>query len=226
MIVAAVASMALVACETYKVGEPERTNVSWLDGKYVCFGIDDSKTPIDTTLFELEITNTAGDAADAAWVTIRDYSFEHCWDNIYNTMTHMGAPDATAIAYANAYYGYEYFWPAIRVKVGCDAASKSFSVTNAEGTEPYTAYNAILEQSYYTFSGYMDYVPCTWTVSITDGKIIADAPTASGYKTDGISFTLYTKDEAGTELNYKVSGIRKTGWAEDMAEYAAWYGRQ
>ena len=226
MIVAAVASMAFVACETYKVGEPERTNVSWLDGKYICFGIDDSATPADTTLFELEITNTANNEADAAWITFRDLNYEHTWYGIYNCYIHNGASAAYANAYANGYYNAGYFWPAYRVKVACDASAKSFSVTNATATEPYTAYNSALEQAYYTISGYFDMEPCSWTVSITDGKIIPDTPTASGYKTDGISFTLYTKDEANTEQNYKVKGIRKTGWAEDMAEYVAWFDRQ
>ena len=225
--VAAASVLAFAACETYELPETEHTNVAWLDGKYICFGIDDTVAPPDTTVFEVEITNTADNDADAVWVTMTDYSLAHSWQAIYDAvLVYYGGNTAAANYYANAYVNYCYFLAAYRFKVHCDESALSFSETNAPGTEPETCYNSFMEQGYYSAAGYWEAYN-DYKITVSNGVLTKKVPTATGYTTDSIAFDLAVADAADAPLfSYKVTGIRKTGWADDVAEYAAWVNRQ
>lgn len=218
----AAAIFAFAACETYKPDPIEYTNVSWLDGRYICFATNAE----DKTVFEVEITNTTDNAADAAWMNIIDYSFEHGWNAIYDACLIAGLSEAAADYYADYYLPRLALMQNYAFKMSCDAASKSFSCTNAAGFEREMCWNEYLSQAYYTaagyFEGYKDYV-----ITVANGKITPGVATASGKTTDGISFDITIVDKYNnTTTNYAVSGIRKTGWAEDAAEYAEWIDNQ
>ena len=221
--IAVFAVLALASCETYKIPETGHTNVAWLDGKYLAMA-----TGTDEALFELEITNTTDDAADAAWITITDYNLDHAWDGIYYGVESAGGSAAASAYYANAYVGYFYFWPAYRFKVSCDAATKTFSCSNVIGNEPMTCYNSVLggdgsgPQGYYTGSGYFDGYR-EFTISVSNGKLTENVKTAAGNLTDGISFDITITDNINDyTVSYSVDGIRKTGWAEDAEPYTNW----
>ncbi|MBR5034174.1 MAG: hypothetical protein IKX71_02605 [Bacteroidales bacterium] len=239
--IALFATFVLASCETYKIPETEYTNVSWLDGKYICFATNSA----EKVLYELEITNTTDDAENAAWITITDYNPMHAYAGIYYAVLPL-AGDAAAQYYATNYFTEQLMMPAYRFKVTCDAATKTFSCSDATAIEPKTCYNSMIgaigidgvelygvpvyyaagtgPQGYYTPSGnfgtYREYA-----VSISNGSIKSDVPTASGYKTDGISFDITIKDNVFDlpDQVYSVSGIRKTGWAEDVEEYVSFY---
>ena len=220
--VAVFAIFVLASCETYKLPETEYTNVSWLDGKYIC----KATSAAGQCVFEIEITNTTNNDLDKAWVTVTSYDLYDSWDSINYGVLSAGYPAAYGPYYADNYVGYCYFWAAYRFPVACDSASKTFSCSNVEGSEPYTCYNSLLggdgsgPQGYYTGSGYFDGYR-EFTISLSDGKITPGVATASGKTTDGISFKLNIQDNINEEYakSYTVEGIRKTGWAEDMKEY-------
>ena len=227
--VALFATFVFASCETYKLPETEYTNVSWLDGKYICFATsDDGKIVV-----EVEITNTTNDDLDKAWVTVTSYDLNDSWESIYYGALSAGLSEAAADYYANGYVGYCYFMAAYRFPVTCDASSKTFSCSNVTGNEPYTCYNSVLfgdgasPQSYYTGSGQFDGFR-EFTISLSNGKITNGVPTASGKTTDGISFDLEIKDNIYADYvrSYKVEGIRKTGWAEDAQEYTDCFNEQ
>ena len=223
LIVAASALFAFAACETYKLPETEHTSIAWLDGRYICFGIDDSVAPPDTTVLEIEITNTSSNAADSAWVTIMDYSVA----NSLATVQRMYAGYAGYVpVYWNA-YGYVYFPAAYRFKIACNGSDKSFSVDSSEGENPEFVYNETLGQSYYSAGSYFE-VYETYDVAVTNGLVQPDVPSATGYKTDAISFDINITEQTTNAvcLKGKVTGIRKTGWAGDVEDYAGWVNRQ
>ena len=223
LIVAAAALFAFAACETYKLPETEYTKIAWLDGRYICFGIDDSVAPPDTTVLEVEITNTSSNAADSAWVTIMDYSIAQSTA----TVTRMYPAYAAYVPAYWATYGYVYFPAAYRFKIACNASDKSFAVDSSVGENPEFVYNETLGQAYYSAGSYFE-VYETYDVAVANGALEAGVASATGYKTDAIGFDLDIKDPATSAsiLKCKVSGIKKTGWAGDVAEYAGWVGRQ
>lgn len=224
--IAIFATFVLASCETYKLPDTEYTGVSWLDGKYVCFATSDAGKAV----FELEITNTTNNDPDKAWVTVTSLDLNECWESLYYGALSVGYPDANAQAAANNYAALCYYMAAYRFPVTCDGANMTFSCSNVRGEEPYTCYNSVWQygaygispspQAYYSGSGYFDGYR-EFTVSVSNGKVTPNVPTASGKTTDGISFDLSVKDNINTEFvkNYKIEGIRKTGWGEDYQEY-------
>lgn len=218
------ATFVLASCETYKLPETEYTNVSWLDGKYVCFATDADGAKC---VFFIEITNTADNALDKAWVTITNLDVMESWYSLYYGVLSAGGSQAAAEYYANNRAGYLLSMAAYRFPVSCDASSKTFSCSNVAGEEPYTCYNPVLQgsgagpQGYYTGSGYFDGFR-EFTISLSNGAITSGVPTASGKTTDGISFSVTIQDNINEEFSrsYTVEGIRQTGWAEDTAEYS------
>ena len=223
MIVAAVAVFAFAACETYQLPETEHTNIAWLDGRYVCFAIDDTVAPPDTTVLEVEITNTSANDADSAWVSIIDYSIAHS----ATTVTRMYAAYAAYVPAYWAAYGYVYFPAAYRFKVACNASDKSFAIAKSEAVNPEKIWNETLQQAYYSAGSYFE-VYETYDAVVSNGLIQKDQPSPTGYKADAISFDVTITEQTTNAvcLKGKVTGIRKTGWAGDVEEYAAWVNRQ
>ena len=228
--IALFAVFVLASCETYKIPETEYTNVSWLDGKYICFATDAAG---NKSVCELEITNTTNNDADKAWMTITSYDILESYYSIYYGAA-TGWPGANmAAGYANAYVNYLYFMAAFRFPITLDPAAKSFSCSAVKGEEPYTCYNSVLggdgtgPQGYYTGSGQFDGYR-EFTVTLTNGAVKNGIPTASGKTTDGISFEVNIKDNniEDFERSWKIEGIRKTGWAEDMQEYIDCFNAQ
>ena len=187
---------ALSSCETYKVGDPAMSAVAAIDGKYVTFGYEGSDI---STVFGVQITNTTNDESDRAWMTITDL---------------------------DCYKAYRYSWQAlfsVRFEIKVDPAAGTFSASSVTASEPRTAWNPYIEGlygsygSYYT-AGYRRGAQ-NFTVTV-NGRVVTDgANTASGYKADSIEFSYTITDESGASDTYQVSGIKKTGWAEDTQEY-------
>lgn len=209
----AAAALAIASCETYKVAEPDMTQVSWLDGHYVAFAYDPADTSTPVSVFDINITNTTEDAADRAWVTIADLDFtQHSAFQFYASQSLQTA----------AYDYGRYYLYAIRFDVACSKTDQTFSISGASGVEPTTCYNPFLEQGYYTEGRFVDEYD-KQTVSVTGGKVVTDGVTTkTGYKTDSIEFTISLTDDTGATATYFVKGIKNTGWAEDMEDYAAW----
>lgn len=204
--IATFALVSLVSCETYKLKDPGMTAVSKIDGQYIAKAVNPSD-PTDVTVFTVVITNTESNQSDRILITMID--------NIKYTVS-------------------PYYLEAIRFDAAYDNASCTFNCQNSIASEPVTIpYNWYLEQGYYTYADtYGSLGDCK--VTITDGVVVPNgATTATGYLTDSIEFN-YKRDfvsgpYVGTSVEYKVTGIKNTGWGEDVAEYAAivenyWFG--
>ncbi len=228
--IGALAACSLASCETYKVDEPGKTAVAWLDGRFVCAA---SLTPdfSDTvSVFDIKITNTTENDSDKAWMFITDYSVE----NSYKSLLRKGLSDAAAKNYSYNRYaalGGVVFCPAAyQFCFSCDEASKTFSVSGVQATEPdyvlNETFNYYVGQTYHYYSS-ASYVEVynDFTVDLTDGQLVVDGvDTPTGYKSDSISFTvtITNDDDASDVQKYYVSGMRYTGWGDDVKNYQNW----
>lgn len=187
---------AFSSCETYKVGEPAMSAVAAIDGKYVTFGYEGDAI---STVFGVQITNTTDDEANRAWMTITDM---------------------------DCFKAYRYSWQAlfaVRFEIKVDPTANTFSASSVTASEPRTAWNPYIEGlygsygSYYT-AGYRGGAK-NHTVTVNGRVVPNGATTATGYKADSIEFTYTITHENGESETYQVSGIKKTGWAEDTQAY-------
>ena len=220
----ALAVFALASCETYKVDDPEMSAIDWFDGEYVCF-VSSSSSYTDTlSVYDLVVTNTSKDEADRAWVTISDLNYTNNANAIYAAAIEAGYPESTATTYANGYY--DTFLDALIFDVKCDVCTRSFSISGASATEPALCHNPIVEQGYNSATGNFG-IAHKYTVTVKDGTVgDNDVTTATGYKTNSISFSYTKTDSSNKTSTYYVHGIKNTGWGKDVADYAGWVSRQ
>ena len=206
--ICAAAAFAFASCETYKVEEPDMTAVSDVDGEYVAFAYDGTSDP--ASLLCITITNTTNNEPDRVWVTLTDYGY---------------AAELWMDAFGSSYYYYGMYYPdAIRFDAKYDAATGTITATGATAEDTRTCKNLVYEQGYYTY-GYMmlswyGIAMSSYKVNFT-AKVTKDGvDTATGYKADKIEVTSYSRTNSSTNLTYSsMSGMKNTGWAEDMAEY-------
>lgn len=195
---AAVLSLSVFAsCETYKVGEPDTTAIAGIDGQYVAYAYEGGASD-PTTLFTIQINNTAADDADKGWITITDAD-----PNLFGSKN-------------------KNYLDAVRFKIDIDKAGMAFSCENADATEPNTCWNPYLAGNYgsyytmaYTKKNFQNYkVSCK-------GKIAVGAVTGTnGNGIDAIEITSYSRTwPDGTVKTYTAKGQRNTGWDDEMAEY-------
>ncbi|MGN0189976.1 MAG: lipid-binding protein [Candidatus Cryptobacteroides sp.] len=192
--------LSLVSCETYKVKDPDMTAVSDFDGRWVCFAYDKSDLDNPAGLYVIEITNTTFNDADKFWMTVTD---------------------------CDPVYGRWYYLDALRFKTECDGNSLTFNASEAEAEQPRTCYNIYLEQSYYTY-GTAGISPVSgYKVTVSNGKVTKDGvDTATGYKADAIEFDYKRTDPSGTVTEYHFSGMKNTGWSDDMVEFNEYLDQQ
>lgn len=154
-------------CETYDVDDPDMTAVADLDGQWICFAYESSAPNTPVTVFDILVTNTTDNAADAMWMTIADCDYSAS-----------GTP---------------YYLDALRFKLTCDNDALTFSCTSTEAEQPRTCHNIYRGQGYYT-AGYVGAVVSQgYTVTVTGGKVTKNGvDTKTGYKADAIEFD-YTR---------------------------------
>lgn len=228
------AACSLASCETYKVDEPGKTAVSWLDGRFVCAASLTPDIKDTVSVFDIKITNTTENDADKAWMYITDYSVE----NSKKSFLRKGLSDADATKYSYTRYtamGGVVFAPAAyQFCFSCDGASKTFSVSGGKATEPEyvlnETFNLYVGQAYhYNSSASFADVYDEFTVDLSDGQLVVDGvDTPTGYKSDAISFTvtITNSKDASDVQKYYVKGMRYTGWGEDVKNYQRWMLRQ
>lgn len=61
--------------KTYDVDDPDMTAVADLDGQWICFAYESSAPDTPVTVFDILVTNTTDNAADAMWMTIADCDY-------------------------------------------------------------------------------------------------------------------------------------------------------
>lgn len=228
--IGALAASTLASCETYKVDEPGKTAVSWLDGRFVCAASLTPDIKDTVSVFDIKITNTTENDADKAWMYITDYSVE----NSYKSFLRKGLSDAKATSYSYTRYtalGGVVFAPAAyQFCFSCDGASKTFSVSGGKATEPdyvlNETFNYYVGQTYHYYSSasFAD-VYNDFTVDLSDGQLVVDGvDTPTGYKSDAISFTVTITNakDASDVQKYYVKGMRFTGWGDDVKNYQSW----
>ncbi len=123
----ALVAMGCASCETYDMDDPDMTAVADLDGQWICFAYESSAPDTPVTVFDILVTNTTDNAADAMWMTIADCDYS---------------------ASGNPRY-----LDALQFKLSCDNSALTFSCTSAEAVQPRTCHNIYLGQGYYT-AGY------------------------------------------------------------------------
>lgn len=102
----ALVAMGCASCETYDVDDPDMTAVADLDGQWICFAYESSAPDTPVTVFDILVTNTTNNAADAMWMTIADCDYS---------------------ASGNPRY-----LDALQFKLSCDNSALTFSCTSAE----------------------------------------------------------------------------------------------
>lgn len=190
----------IISCETYKVEEPDMSAVSDFDGKWICFGVNEAG---DTAVYFIEITNDTYDSADKLWFTV-----------VNNDPYVMGDK------YGLPAYNY-YYLDGFRFKVDCNKSDLTFQCDSSETTAPYLVNNEYLGQTYYTV-GYAFYGKnaVLGKALVTDGKIVKNAIATGGdQKASSISFVLTRVDDGAPKEVITMSGMKITGWAEDIKEY-------
>ncbi len=191
----ALVAMGCASCETYDVDDPDMTAVADLDGQWICFAYESSAPDTPVTVFDILVTNTTDNAADAMWMTIADCDYS---------------------ASGNPRY-----LDALQFKLSCDNSALTFSCTSAEAVQPRTCHNIYLGQGYYT-AGYTGAVASQgYTVTVTGGKVTKNGvDTKTGYKADAIEFGYTRTNPDGSTVSYTVKGMKNTGWEEDMKDYS------
>ena len=150
IVIASMTAVTLTSCETYKVGDPDMTAISNIDGKYAACAYENNESEASTVL-GVVITNTAYNESDKAWITITDLN-----------------PMATPLKSTK-------FLDAVRFKVDVDIDAQTFSCTEVSATEPITTWNPYLEgggsgQGGYYTAAYKLNKYSTYTISCT-GRI-------------------------------------------------------
>ena len=202
----AAAVLALASCETYRVEAPEVTAVADVDGNYICLAYDASAKPV--SLFDITITNTAANEPDRVWVTLVDYGYAK-----QRFVEKFGAEAFTkALATPDA----------IRFDARYDSATGTLTATSVKAEDTSTCRNLKQEKGYYTCAYmYKEFGMSSYTVSFS-AKVTKDGvDTATGYKSDKIEITSYSRSNDSMSLTYaSASGMKNTGWGDDMKEYA------
>lgn len=198
--IASAVTFALISCETYKVGEPDMTAISNIDGKYAAFAYENGASGA-STVFGIVITNTAYNESDKAWITITDLN-----------------PNATALHSSM-------FLDAVRFKVDVDVDAQTFSCSGVSATEPTTAWNPYVEGAYGSYGGYytaayrLGYYR-TYSISCTGRIVSGGTAGTNNNKIDTIEIDSYSRTYPdGTVKKYVVKGQKYTGWADEMKEY-------
>ena len=191
----------LFSCETYKVDEPDMTAVHQIDGKYVGFALNPSDATDTLSVYAVMITNTTDDESDRAWVTLIDMNTAgRHWQRLF----------------------------AVQIPVSVDIKAQTFKADNVAAEEPNKAWNPYIEGLYGSYGAYTTYG--AWrgkhSVSATiNGKVVTDGVhTATGYKADSLEFDFNLVKDNGQETFHFV-GMKKTGWADDMASYMSFCDR-
>ncbi len=197
--IASITTTALVSCETYKVGEPDMTAISNIDGKYAAFAYENGASEA-STVFGIVITNTAYNESDKAWITITDLN-----------------PDATGLKS-------NYFLDAVRFKVDVDINAQTFSCSGVSATEPTTTWNPYLEggsgQGGYYTAAYKMKKYSTYTISCTGRIVTGGTAGTNDNRIDTIEIDSYSRTYPdGMVKKYVVKGQKYTGWADEMKEY-------
>lgn len=133
------------------------------------------------------------------------------------TNTTFNAPDKMWVTIADLDDSTFPYLDAVRFMASCNNADYTFSCQNSTVEVPRTCRNPYYEQSYYT---YQYRVGATTASASLNGKVLKNVDSPSGYKCDKIEFTYQRVELDGAILNYKVTGTKNTGWAEDLKEYA------
>ena len=191
----------LFSCETYKVDEPDMTAVHQIDGKYVGFALNPSDATDTLSVYAVMITNTTDDESDRAWVTLIDMNTAgRHWQRLF----------------------------AVQIPGSVDITAQTFKADNVAAEEPNKAWNPYIEGLYGSYGAYTTYG--AWrgkhSVSATiNGKVVTDGVnTATGYKADSLEFDFNLVKDNGQETFHFV-GMKKTGWADDMASYMSFCDR-
>lgn len=195
----AMLAVGVVACETYKVDDPDTTVVAPLDGRYICWAYDydeyvaaaDKSTVEPVDFFETRICATTDNDTDKVWIYVTSFL------NTY--------PFADCVA----------------AKIPCNVGARSFSAVGVENeAAPAVIYNWLQGQGYYTLDGRYGLTP--YSVTVTEGHVVLNGyDTPTGYKADAISFGFerVALNEDGEDGKFMVVGHRYTGWAEDYEEF-------
>ena len=202
MLFAVVLAFGFAACETYKADDPEMTAVADLDGQWICFAYDASDLTTPVTVFDILVTNTTNNDADAMWMTLTDCKIEH-----YTTNTQ---DQISAI-----------FLDALQFRLSCNTKDLTFSCSESDASQPQFCNNIYLGMTYYTagYSGYVD--RDGYKVTVTGGKVVKNGVvTKTGYKAVAIEFTYSRTNPDATMKEYVDKGMKNTGWNEDMQDYS------
>lgn len=145
----------------------------------------------DSTVFYLEITNNTYNDPSKVWVTVTDM----------NTAT------------------YPYL-DGVRFLANVDGLN--FSCKDAETLAPQFVWNPYQERKYYSYEWYLSRQANSHVgkATIEGGKVTLNAvPTGGNMKASAIEL-IYTRSDDGEESQtWKISGMKNTGWYEDLAEY-------
>lgn len=200
IVIASMTAVTLTSCETYKVGDPDMTAISNIDGKYAAFAYENNESEASTVL-GVVITNTAYNESDKAWITITDLN-----------------PMATPLKSAN-------YLDAVRFKVDVDIDAQTFSCTEVSATEPITTWNPYREGGgsgeggFYT-AAYKLNKYSTYTISCTGRIVTGGTAGTNNNRIDTIEIDSYSRTYPdGTVKKYVVKGQKYTGWADEMKEY-------
>lgn len=184
------------ACETYEVDDPEMTAVADFDGQWICFAYEAADLSNPVTVFDILVTNTTNNDADAIWMTITDCDYRVS--------------------------GNFYYLDALQFKLSCNTGDLTFSCSSVDASQPRTCHNIYLGQGYYSAgSSVANLLPADgYKVTVSNGKVTKNGvDTKTGYKADAIEFNYSRTNPDGSTKSYVVKGMKNTGWEEDMADY-------
>ena len=166
-------AVTLTSCETYKVGDPDMTAISNIDGKYAAFAYENNESEASTVL-GVVITNTAYNESDKAWITITDLN-----------------PMATPLKSTR-------YLDAVRFKVDVDIDAQTFSCTEVSATEPITTWNPYLEgggsgQGGFYTAAYKLNKYSTYTISCTGRIVTGGTAGTNNNRIDTIEIDSYSR---------------------------------
>ena len=129
MLFAVVLAFGFAACETYKADDTEMTAVADFDGQWICFAYDADDLTTPVTVFDILVTNTTNNDADAMWMTLTDCKIEH-----YTTNTQ---DQISAI-----------FLDALQFRLSCNTKDLTFSCSESDASQPQFCNNIYLGMTY------------------------------------------------------------------------------
>lgn len=154
----AVASLALVSCETYKTNDPDTTAIAPMDGEYVCWAYDPANLNTPKEWFEVYLSATTMNDPDKVWVIVNNYLPRY--------------PYTISVCF----------------KADCKVSDLTFSGKGKSVLGTVQVHNYFLGQTYYTTDhkdgtdGVHDVTISNGKI------VINGMDTPSGYKTDSIYF--------------------------------------